>query len=227
MESKKEPSPEKKPGAEGAAKAKKNIAAKAAKSIAVLKSTAHGTVEMLKGLGSSDVPTRKGSVFFVMSVVGMFLVIGVSVDRYGQIRAEKRRIALRHEEELRKQKEFMQKQTDETLAKSTMASLGRFYIELKQKEEETAPTRGVAAVFHLAEMDIVAHCDVKATCDLMEKYVDQVRDQINPLFEKMEREELLTREGKRRIKKMVMERINSWLPSGKVDDVFISRLIVS
>ena len=56
--------------------------------------------------------------------------------------------------------------------------------------------------------------------------LDQVRNQITNVLLPLERDQLLSREGKKKLKKALIERLNVWLPKGKVDDVFFSKLLL-
>jgi flagellar basal body-associated protein FliL len=47
------------------------------------------------------------------------------------------------------------------------------------------------------------------------------------VFVALDREDLLSREGKRKLKNIIIKKLNGWLPHGKVEDLHYSKLLVS
>ena len=100
--------------------------------------------------------------------------------------------------------------------------VGAFFIPFRR-----AP---VAAKFNepldMAKADIVVACDSTTTCDYLEKYIDYVKDQIIKAIgsHQLDREELLSFEGKQKIKEEILKRLNNWLKHGEVKEVTFTRL---
>lgn len=147
-------------------------------------------------------------------------------------------IAWRHSRELKRQREeqmseaeresrhlssFFEKQAEDARRKVTTLPLGSFTLELTRMSGQ----RPAPGVRNLAEIDIVVECDSRATCREIEDRMTEVRNQLTNVFTALDREEIMSVAGKQRIKRSLMERVNAWLPDGKVNNVFFSKLIVS
>ena len=78
----------------------------------------------------------------------------------------------------------------------------------------------------MAEMELYAQCDAKDTCEYIEENMASARDQITDALLPMDRDAVITGEGKRRLKKHIVDKLNVWLPRGKIENIFISNLIV-
>jgi flagellar basal body-associated protein FliL len=179
--------------------------------------------EIARGLRSPNRTTRRMSMLFFASLVGVLLVCKLSWNRYrelAEIRAQHAQQEASTENQL---STFIGKQAEEAKHKYTSYEIGTFTIELKQAPGQ----KKIPGVLNMAEVDLVAECDVKETCTYLEDYSTQVKSQVTNVFVAMDREQLMSKEGKRKIKKQLIDRLNSWLPKGRVENVFISRLIIS
>jgi hypothetical protein len=102
-------------------------------------------------------------------------------------------------------------------------SLGKFTIEIKVKKG-AAPIRGA---LNVVDITIEIECDVKETCAWIKDNLIPVRSEITSVFVPQDREEIMTREGKRRLLREVLEKINHVIPKGKVENIYVTRMIVS
>jgi flagellar basal body-associated protein FliL len=119
--------------------------------------------------------------------------------------------------------EFIAKQAEEAKRRNTTLNLGDFIVELKFAPGEVRP-RGV---MNMAELQIVIECDVKETCVYIDTNLVQVRNELTNVFVAIDREEVMSLEGKKRLKKILMERLNMWLPKGRVQSLFFAKFVVA
>jgi flagellar basal body-associated protein FliL len=179
-------------------------------------------VEVLAGLKSPDKATRNGAILFVVSLCGIAFVMGLAGMHVWEDR-KNIQVQMNQSEQGKNLDEFIRKQAEETKKKYSMQILGTFTIQLKMIEgQKPAP-----GVMNLAEIEIQAKCDVVETCQALEDGSAQVRNEITSSLGPMDRDELLTKEGKRRLKKKLLDRLNAWLPHGKIEDLYFSKLVIS
>lgn len=175
-------------------------------------------MEVLAGLKSPDKPTRNGAMLFVASLCGIAMVVILAGVHFYQVRK-----ALLVRAETDHLEEYMKKQAEEAKKTFTTQALGTFTIQLKPiADQKPAP-----GVMNLAEVDIDARCDEKETCDLLKDGSEKVRNEVTTALGPMDRDELYSKEGKARLKKRILERLNAWLPKGKVEELYFSKLVIS
>ena len=104
-----------------------------------------------------------------------------------------------------------------------MLTVGSFTLELKPRQ--TSFKKGVGS--DLADVTLVFECDSQNTKDYLEQRLPQLKGQLTNLFIALDRDELITREGKLRLKAKIIDRVNVWLPQKlKITNVYFSRLTV-
>lgn len=184
-------------------------------------------VDLFKSIGSPDAPTRRMSIFFFLSFFGVITLSVMVIQRNSRLESE--RLA-RMEAEAKDSAERGEeaallggRESADHAHSSSMLNLGLFTIALKPVKERTK----TGSFVNMAEVELVAECDSKETHDYLEENLAQARNQLNGVFLSVDREELLTREGKRKLKKRILELINGWLPNGKVRSIYFSKLIVA
>ena len=108
--------------------------------------------------------------------------------------------------------------------KIPMHSLGTFVIELTP-----APKKAIKSVqLDVAEVEVVAECENEAVCELLEQRPNEARDAVVSAFSPVSRMELLSPDGKRRLKKKIMQRLNLFvIREGRVRRIFFGKLLVS
>jgi flagellar basal body-associated protein FliL len=174
-----------------------------------------------KDLTSTDQATRKMARYFFLSLIG---VAAVLVSAVVYIHQEHVRIALESGAEQKALSESAAKQAEEAREKYASQSLGIFSIELKPP---AGTDKKASNVMNLAEVEIVVQCDEKETCSFIEDNMPQVRNQLTDIFVAMERDEILSKDGKRRLKGRVLQKLNAWLPKGKIENLFFDKLVVN
>ncbi len=172
-----------------------------------------------RGLSSKDPATRRMTMLFWLAILGFGTCIAFGgFHLYQKSRAKKAA-------EVDAMSAFIEKQSEEARLKVTQVTLGSFFVDLKPilNGKKKAPP-GVA---HLAEIEMVVHCDVKASCDWVEDHLTQARNEVVTTLSTLDRDDLLSVEGKARIKARILEQLNHWLPQGKILDVYFSKLVAS
>ncbi len=176
--------------------------------------------EAALGVFSKDKLTRRMSFFFWLSSLGYLGVCGMgfkyhfaatSREKFAekQLHAEKQNLSI-----------FIKKQADDARRKAATLALGTFWVELNSDFDGKTPF----GLVNMAEIAIVLECDSKETRVFIETNLVIVRDKFATLFVAMDRDEIMSREGKRSIKRKLLEKINTWLPSGKVEEIYFSKL---
>lgn len=191
--------------------------------------TRQGFGDLVESLRSPDAPTRRTAVYFFVS-----LAAAIWVSFYGvrYLLAPEPMVAGRasnanNEADLGENfGEFLEKQAQEAKWKNTTLGLGDFIVDLKKNPEEAKLPRA-RGVMSIAHVEIFVECDSRETCEYIETASVQARSHVTNALIQVERDDLMTKDGKKKIKKAVIDRLNSWLPKGKIENVFISKLIIS
>ena len=219
-------------GDEPAGPSKAQIAAeKAKKALSSLKNLKNlgalaNTKELVADLFDPDQRTRKMARYFVASVVGIVVVLTLSGIYISKMRLEKNLAAITDTGEQGKNfADFIKRQADEAKRKFSQQSLGTFTIELKIPDEKNR--KRPPGVMDLAEVEVVIECDEKETCEFIEERMAVVRNEMTGIFTPMDREELMSREGKRKLQLRIQGKLNTWLPKGKIEHIYFNKLIIS
>jgi flagellar basal body-associated protein FliL len=179
--------------------------------------------EVLGGLSSPDRPTRNAALLFVVSlmgVVGVFIAGGV---HFWQVRKDLQAKFADTGEQGENPNNFLKKQAEGAKRKFSIQDLGTFTIELKP----IPGARPAPGVMNLAEIELQAECDEKETCDTLEEELARARNEVASVFTAMARDDLISKEGKRQLKKKIQDRLNGWLPKGRVEEIYISKLVIN
>ena len=202
-------------------------------------------LELVHGLQSADRPTRRMSVIFFVSLIATLTVSIMTLSRVARPPQEEdnETLVANSDQDVDAEAEVEagkgdvpaghgtenagghgeEKGAEKSKKQLKMMDLGSFSVELKPIEGQGVRARP----FNMADISIVLECDDANTYAYIEKRLVQARNQVTNVFFTLDRSELLTREGKNRIKERILDQINSWLPQGKVQNVFFSKLIVS
>ena len=180
-------------------------------------------MDLVRGLWAADRPTRRMSAFFFLSLAGIFVVLSYGLDHWSQNRFERKKAeayAKAHEPP----NPAVLRQKEEARHKSAQFSLGTFTIELKPLTEQKPAREAI----HYADVELFAQCDGEETREYLETHKVQARGTVSGLFSAMDRAELMNKEGKKRLRKMVAEQLNLWLPHHQgIEEIFITKLVVN
>ena len=200
---------------------------------------------MIRGLSSRDRITRRYARIYWLSILG---VVVSSVWGYQRVQriiderdAAKELAALIAEAPempieawakfegiegaRRRMLELRDKARDRDIKDRTY-SLGEFTLELAPVPG-AQPYRGV---LQQAEIEIMVECDSVPTCAYISKYLPVVRNQVTNVLTPLDRREILTRDGKRRLKKAVIDRLNAWIGTaqgGAIRQVHFTKLLLT
>jgi flagellar basal body-associated protein FliL len=178
-------------------------------------------VEVFRNLRSPDAPTRRMARFFVLSLAGLALV-SLTTLHYVWV-ARHMMTSFGNDDQGKNLGEFLQRQADEAHAKNTAISLGSFTVELKALPD-SKPAPGV---MNLAEIELTVQCDSREACTYVSDHLAQAKNQITGIFIALNRDDLLSHDGKKRLVRQILDRLNEWLPQGRIDNLFFSKLVVS
>lgn len=179
--------------------------------------------QVIESLGSPDRPSRRMALLFLVSVAGLILTLVLGAIRFFA-RSPDAPVELTHvEQDAKKISDFVQKQVDLSKQRASFLQLGTFTIELKAVEG-AQQARGV---LNMAEVEIYVQCDEAKTRDYLFSHQAQMRDHVTKVLPVMDREELLTREGKKLVKNRIKKELNEFIPSGEIIDVHFSRLMLN
>ncbi|MBC7691739.1 MAG: flagellar basal body-associated FliL family protein [Methylotenera sp.] len=181
-----------------------------------------------EGVRSADAPTRRASWFLILCGLGILITCGLGVRYSLQQRSiRKQEQALVEAGKLQAQK---LKEEQDLKKKSITLSLGQFSLELHEKKGRSA-ARGMN---NLAEIEVVVRCDRQETCELLNDHILQARDQVTHIFTPMEREELLSIQGKQALRKSLTEHLNRWIVNdlpdikeGKILELYFAQMVIN
>lgn len=178
-------------------------------------------LDLFSSLFSFDPSTRRMAALFFISLTGVILISVVCVKQSWD--ARKLRIVLEAQQRAIRLKELMRREADGAKLRASTVGLGGFILELKD-----VPNRKQGpSDLNMASVEIVLLCDEAETRTYIESNIVQVRNQLTNVFTSMDRDEFLSREGKRKIKSILIRKLNEWLPHGKVEDLYFSKLIIT
>ncbi len=198
--------------------------------ISALKASPRSTVELFKTLKaelkSEDGPTRSHArfVFFIL------LVALLSIGKLGHLgylrRKERIRIEQIAADQVARAKAEAEEQARKNLPPRTL-SLGSFTLELRDKPGQMMARNSLNS----ADMEIVIACSEPEVCEWIESRIQLARAELGSLFVPMERDRLLTLQGKRAFREEIRDALNHWLESrgvqGQIVEVLMPRFIMS
>jgi len=195
--------------------------------VAAYSKSAIGQVkEVFGGISSPDGPTRRMAWIFILSIAGIIavLVAGFALSVHRKIEVSRRAAALQAEaKKVDVLADLLDKKKTDGHEIKPSVDLGFFVAELK------LPT-GMAdspGSVRLAEVSLSAVCDSEATRKHIDTNIIQARSAILGAFTGLSRDDLSSREGKRKLKKKIIAKLNNWLESGEVEDLFYSGLLMN
>ena len=177
--------------------------------------------KMFLSLMSSDPWTRAISWLFILSLVGFFSAAGLGIQRIWDAkdkRSLQKKELERHLAELEKKTQMMAQDRERFWVK-----FDSFRVELR---EITYPGE-IKQTVAIGLVEISLRCDSPSTAKYVAEHAVQAQDQVTKAFVGVTRDSLLTNAGKNQIKIVITKMLNNWLPAGRVDEVYFSKLIVN
>jgi len=183
-----------------------------------LKIGLEGIKQAFLSIKSKDYKTRRmGYLFYFLFVCFVLtLIFGPTVFKSGDSDSPNKHILDRKAEAEHEKEEELDP------VKRVTYRLGSFTVSL----HDPAGANPLPGVVNMAELEIILTCDVQNTCDFIEHNEVQFRDAVTPLFGPFDRDELMTTSGKEKVKKLILEKINSMLSEGRVVEIFFPHFII-
>ncbi|MEK7691541.1 MAG: flagellar basal body-associated FliL family protein [Bdellovibrionota bacterium] len=181
-------------------------------------------VEIATASFSKDAATRWMSVVFFASVAGsawIGLKIFQKYQMYALVRAE--RLEEQQASADSTQESNQNRQVMIANRKAASLTLGKFSVQLKLGPGEKA----IKGFNNLADITVILMCDSKETKAYLQDKLQMAQDQVTIVFQDLTREEILSFEGKRRVKNDIVRRINQWMTKGRIEEIYISDLLIS
>jgi len=177
--------------------------------------------ELLLALKSADAPTRRAAVLFHLGILGVLAVLFLSILHL------KHRLNPVHVQTIEEQQAEILKQIleKEKMSKEQHAEIfrvGSFGMQMK----DVAGSKPLPGVVGMAELEIQVQCDTKETCQYLAENVIPLKDLVAPMLNPMDRDVLMSVEGKEKLKLTLQDKMNRWLPKGHIEKVFLSRLLI-
>ncbi len=179
------------------------------------------TSEMSQALISKDRWTRRMALVFFGACLGIAAVIYFGAER--AIRHHRVRLAA-EKKSANRLGQFFKEQAEAARLKSSLLALGVFTIELKVDDGDAVMPirRGVKT----AEIEVVLECETVDVSRYIESHMLQARNELTETMVGLTRDGLFSRDGKAVLRKKMVDRLNQWMPEGKVRNVYFNKLIV-
>lgn len=175
-------------------------------------------VRMIQNLWSSDRATRRMSLIFLLSFIGLVSVsLTLLVHLFWRYPTGSPK-TLDLSAGVQNQASSVERPPLEVGA---FVSLGSVLIDLKSKDESALRRK----LKNVAQIELYLHCDSLKTKTLLMERAPQVKDMILNVFVGVSSDDLQSMSGKKRLKSLILQKVNSWLPSGKVDEVLLSQIL--
>lgn len=161
---------------------------------------------------------RKMASLFLGSLLGIAVLLSWSAVSYYQSWKKSELEDMRGKE----LDAFFTRQARETDIKDRTANLGEFVFDLRKDESLV----GNSHASNTAQVQIFVECDTKETCSRIIARSTHLRDKISLALTMIDRDDLMSHEGKGRIQDQLKDEINTWLGNGKVTQLYFDELIL-
>lgn len=117
--------------------------------------------------------------------------------------------------------------TTETLGEIHLLffSLGRFTLELLPPS--SPPSKNPPGVLYHAEVEITLACQHPEDFLFLKEHQTELSNQVTSVLTPISQEELLSQEGKKKLKHRLMKRLNNWIQKPVVQDVLFTQLAIN
>lgn len=184
-----------------------------------------GFHEARVGLRSADRPTRRMSIVFYLSLLGVGLTF-YAFGKYRMAARERDRIVQLEAERKAAEEKLKAEELRRMREPPPYQSMGTFSLELREADG-VARSSGLRA----AEMEIVVACSELEACEWVKANLDRSRGELGPLFTPTDREKIMSPAGKKAFREEIRDSLNHLLDErgvkGNVIEVLFPRFIVS
>lgn len=177
--------------------------------------------DIFSHLTSQDALTRRVTFLFLVSLLGIGVTTSILLGRYWD--SKKAMVLAEARRQARKIQELLKEEADKAKRIGNVADIGYYTVEMKDIDLSTAAKN----TQNVGEVEVSVLCDSAETRQFIERNLVRVENEITNVLTPVDREEFLSREGKKKLKQNITRKLNDWLPKGKVEDVYFSRMIVN
>ncbi len=176
-------------------------------------------------------PRRRMAILLVVGLLGSLGVIGVGTARYirfARVAAEKARRHAQGADDCKELKCTFNKLEDLAKQKAALAEIRDATVALGDFEV-TLVGLGNGQKEVKLELDVAVEFDSAETGRWVAANKSPVRSEVlgaAATLTGFTREDLLTPEGKARVRERIRDRLDQWLPSGKVKGIYFSRFLL-
>ena len=171
---------------------------------------------------SPDAPTRRMAWVFLLSCLSVIAATTYWVKRWITLRGIAAAYQAERDKDVKAFGEYLGKRAELAKQRYITVSLGTYNAEIK-KDPNWVGRGGL----NVAQIDIVAECDSKETAEYVEANLTRFSNQITNVLINVDRDELLSKDGKRRIQTLMIQKMNEILDSGKVERIYFTKLMIS
>lgn len=179
--------------------------------------------EVFKSVRSSDPPTRRMALVFILGFIGFLTVIGSSI---WVLRSSDSSHSKAHSKK-GEASEHTGHSKDASEAgdhyKNRLVELGEFQIELKATVDPESPTQ----VSNLATIAVVLLLDSPETAEHAKHSKDKLRNVMINIFSIEDREVLMSAGEKKKLKSEITKKVNAFLEHGQVVEVYFPKLLLN
>ena len=176
--------------------------------------------QVMASVRSPDPQTRRMAWLYLLAQAGIVAILVLGVIQL----AHKQQVAFKEDQQSQSEAfaHMADRQKRSADARQTNLRLGSFGVALN----DVPGSKRLPGVVNMAELEVVVQCDEKSTCEFLEENMVRAKDVIAQILIPMDREDLLSMDGKDRLKGTISDNLNHWLKHGKVKKVFFSRVVI-
>lgn len=192
--------------------------------------------DLFLGFRSPDKATRKMTGFFYISIFVFIALLGSTGKNWYRSQAAKKKALAALQVEADKKAPHVLKEKEKEAIKLQL-NLGEFMLELRPRHEEGDGKAYEKDRMNIATIEIIAECNSVEICHFVEQHIVQVRDQMILMLTGLEREVLMSREGKLKVKRALIEKLNHWLGQqgvsekgshkAPIENLYFNRLVLT
>lgn len=176
---------------------------------------------LVSGITSKDRLTRRAALVFYLSFLA--LIVLLSYTSFSLLKSWNHQRRLKKELHAKEVEEStrLQREIDSNVARQI--SLGTFFLELKEVPKQYM----VRGNRNMGQVEIMVLCDSENSHDYIEQHLIPAKSQVSEVLTVIDRDEIMSPHGKRKLSAVIRERLNHWLPHGKVLEVYFSKFVIS
>ena len=164
--------------------------------------------------------TRFSTWMFWLSLVGLGVVGTVGLNSFRDLLKKRGPNAQELAAKAFLERTQRREEIDRVLERSY--EIGGFSIQLVEPKGAKIP----AGLMNIVELEVVVESDSPDTKRSLELRPQKAKDQVTRALTPLDRDDLLTGEGKKRLKHAIMDQLNGWLTQGHVTNVFFQKILI-